>query len=523
MGIKILFIYPNTYGMNMLPPAIALFSALLKREGHEVDLFDATYYQTDYGVNSDGTKETRLNVVPFKANDLGITMRTSDWREDLRKNFETFQPDLIALSSTEDMWQLGMYLLESAKDCITRNRIPVIAGGVFPTFAPLLALAHEMVDMVCVGEGEGAMIELCSRIEKGRAWDDVENLWTKQKDGSIRKNPIAAPYDVDDAPVLDMSLFEPARLYRPMAGKWYRMTPVETIRGCPYKCSFCNSPDQMDLYDAQTNSSFFRKKRIELVYRDLKYFKDEWGVEYNYFWADTFLAWNESEFEEFCDMYSEIGLPFWMQTRPETISDYKIKRLAKVGLHRISFGVEHGNSNLRLKLLKRDWKNEPIVEALKIPHRHGVAFSVNNITGFPTETREMAMDTVELNVRIESDNQNMYAFVPFHGTPLRKLCEDQGLIEPGALTRALTDRPVLDMPQYPREEVEGLIKCFALYVKFPKSRWKDIRRAEANDPEGEKIFEELRREYLDKYLPTPKPDREIPATADLEYGLENAN
>ena len=32
MGIKILFFYPNTFGMNMLPPAIALFSAILKKE-----------------------------------------------------------------------------------------------------------------------------------------------------------------------------------------------------------------------------------------------------------------------------------------------------------------------------------------------------------------------------------------------------------------------------------------------------------------------------------------------------------
>jgi hypothetical protein len=56
MGIKVLFIYPNTYGMNMLPPAIALFSALLKGRGHSVDLFDSTYCQTDHGIDSDGTK-----------------------------------------------------------------------------------------------------------------------------------------------------------------------------------------------------------------------------------------------------------------------------------------------------------------------------------------------------------------------------------------------------------------------------------------------------------------------------------
>ena len=40
MGIKVLFIYPNTYGMNMLPPAIAMFSAILKKYGHDVQIFD---------------------------------------------------------------------------------------------------------------------------------------------------------------------------------------------------------------------------------------------------------------------------------------------------------------------------------------------------------------------------------------------------------------------------------------------------------------------------------------------------
>ena len=56
MGINVLFVYPNTFGMNMLPPAIALFSALLKERGHKVEIFDSTYYQTDYGIDSDGTK-----------------------------------------------------------------------------------------------------------------------------------------------------------------------------------------------------------------------------------------------------------------------------------------------------------------------------------------------------------------------------------------------------------------------------------------------------------------------------------
>ena len=39
-GIKVLFLYPNTFGMNMLPPAIALFSAILKKEGHQTKIFE---------------------------------------------------------------------------------------------------------------------------------------------------------------------------------------------------------------------------------------------------------------------------------------------------------------------------------------------------------------------------------------------------------------------------------------------------------------------------------------------------
>ena len=64
-GIKVLFIYPNTFGMNMLPPAIATFAAILKREGHEAQVFDTTYYAINHGIDSDGSKEDILSVVPY--------------------------------------------------------------------------------------------------------------------------------------------------------------------------------------------------------------------------------------------------------------------------------------------------------------------------------------------------------------------------------------------------------------------------------------------------------------------------
>jgi anaerobic magnesium-protoporphyrin IX monomethyl ester cyclase len=110
-------------------------------------------------------------------------MRDTDWRDDIRNKVEIFQPDLIALSTTEDMWLLGTHLLEEVEELISRHRIPVIAGGVFPTFVPEIVINHRLVDMLCIGEGENTMIDLCERLDKGQFYSDVTNLWIKQKIG----------------------------------------------------------------------------------------------------------------------------------------------------------------------------------------------------------------------------------------------------------------------------------------------------------------------------------------------------
>jgi len=507
MGIKVLFIYPNTFGMNMLPPAIATFSAILKKEGHKVEVFDTTYYSTDHGNNSDGTKEQGLNVVPFseQMKKRGMVPKNSKWQDDVKKKVNNFQPNLIALSTTEDMWELGIKIIEEIKEYKEKNNVPIIAGGVFPTFAPDICIKHSLVDLVCVGEGENALIDLCKKIENKEDYLNVTNLWIKKEGKVIKKNSITKPVDINKNPLIDTSLFEENRLYRPMAGKVYKMFPVETIRGCPFTCTFCNSPDQMKLYK-ELGHNFYRKKSMALVHKELKHFKEEHKVEYMYFWADTFLGMSPKELDQFCEIYSDIKLPFWMQTRPETVTDYNLKKLSKIGLHRISFGLEHGNAEFRKEVLDRRWTNEDIIEKLKIPKKYEIPFSVNNITGFPKETKKLAFDTIEINREIDSDNQNIYTFVPFHGTPLRKMCEELGLIDYDTITKCNTMKSQLNMPQYPPHEIEEIKKCFALYVKFPKNRWKEIERAEKNDEEGNRIYKNLRIEYLEKYMPKPDAD-----------------
>jgi hypothetical protein len=55
----------------------------------------------------------------------------------------------------------------------------------------------------------------------------------------------------------------------------------------------------------------------------------------------------------------------------------------------------------------------------------------------------------------------------------------------------MTKGSILKMPTFTKTEIDGLIKTFALYAKMPETYFEKIRRAEAEDEEGRRIFKEL--------------------------------
>lgn len=494
--MKVLLLYPNLYGMNMLPPAIGLFTAILRREGHTVGLFDTTIYDGLAAIDSDKMKSENLNARPFDDTLLKQHARHSDAIEDFKRVVREFGPDLIAMSVTEDMYPIGVTLLTA----LGPRRPKVVVGGVFPTFAPDLALRYSQgsIDYVLKGEGDETLSELCRRLEKSEDLRTLDGLYTII-DGQVINNNLPRPVDLATLPEPDYDLFEESRYYRPMQGRLWRMFPIQTIRGCPYTCGYCNSPSQMEVH-SKVSYKFFRKQRTDLIHRELKHCLDRYKADSFYFWADTFLAWNDHEFEEFCEMYSEFKLPFWIQTRPETVKESRFRKLKEVGLLRVAFGVEHGNEQFRQHMLSRRIKNDMVIGNLKIVTGMGIPISVNNIMGFPKETRELVFDTVELNRHFRSDGINAYSFTPFHGTPLRKVSEENGYVAKGALARSITAPTMLSMPQFTKEEIEGVRRCFVLYVKMPRERWPDIAKAEALTPEGDRIFRDLKDECLANHM-----------------------
>jgi radical SAM superfamily enzyme YgiQ (UPF0313 family) len=178
-------------------------------------------------------------------------------------------------------------------------------------------------------------------------------------------------------------------------------------------------------------------------------------------------------------------------------------RLNEVGCYRISFGIECGNEEFRRKVLKRQVTNEKLIESFNLLTSSGHTFSLNLIVGFPGETRDLIMDTVDLVRKLHGyDSLTFSIFTPYHGTELREVAVNNKWLDASTITKHTTSSSLLNMPApyLSSEGIDNLIAVLPLYCYFPESYWKDIRRAETPDEEGMQIREKLQKVYRTDFL-----------------------
>ena len=59
---------------------------------------------------------------------------------------------------------------------------------------------------------------------------------------------------------------------------------------------------------------------------------------------------------------------------------------------------------------------------------------------------------------------------------------------------------ILEMPQFSKDDIEGLLRAFVLYVRMPEEYFPKIKVAEQLNEEGEHALRELREVFFREYF-----------------------
>jgi anaerobic magnesium-protoporphyrin IX monomethyl ester cyclase len=424
---RVLLIYPNSEGLGGIPNGLALLSACLKRAGYATRCFDTTFLHSPPVTYAQRSKHGF-----FK--DTDYMPYWGGWTEDLPAKIPSllvecineFKPDLIAVTCVDAC----LDFIERLMRIIRQNfSIPIILGGITCTSAPDLILSKKRVDIICVGEGENALVQLADAIVGGKDYSNIRNLWIKKPDGSIIKNELRCLHPLDDLPFQDWSIFDPRHHYKPYCGKFMKTLFVEMARGCHFSCTYCVNNTLRRMYKGL--GEFIRNREVDKTLDEIVYLRNRWGIELVFFIDDNFLGMAKERFNYFCEQYlKRVNLPFYIQTRSETIKEEYIEALAKINISTIAIGVEHGHEAYRRKYLNRRMSNESIVRAFKIVHQHGIRTTANIIIGMPYEEETMMVETIDLLKRVKPTSVSVNYFAPYQGTAMREMAVKERDIPP---------------------------------------------------------------------------------------------
>jgi radical SAM superfamily enzyme YgiQ (UPF0313 family) len=465
--MKIFAIYPNAEGYGRVPTGLAIILTVLDKAGHIIELFDTTFLK---GCNIDNDiREKAKLVLPVDVSSLYESHTNEEISRMLESKVKDFQPDLIAVSLVEDNYRFAHLFLGIVKKM--NASIPVIVGGPTPSAAPSTIIDNPNIDYLIQGDGEEALLEFCSLMERGKSVEGVRILWYK-KNGKVRNNPLCPFTDMDTIPVQNLDYWDKRHFKRPYNGKLYVTGCFEMSRGCPNDCTYCvNHAIKESLRGA---GKYFRRKSPENTIKDIKFNKEKHKLERVVFCDDNFLLMPIGRLVEFAEAWkAEINLPYWINTVVETIKHDNLALLKETGCDGIGIGVEAGSEWFRKNILFRYVKNSRIIKTFKLIQEYGIRTTANIMIGFPGESVEDIFETIELVKRIGPDSFDISFVQPYIGTGIHAISKKLNYIEvsdtPGFRSMAteisFRGHPTIKNPHISPEQMVELYYNMPDYIK----------------------------------------------------------
>ncbi len=392
---KIVFFFPSfTSAEATAPLGILAISTPLLRAGYEIKLIDSTI-----------TPNFQQRVIEELADALCLAI------------------SLV----TGPMIRETVAIAREAKRVYPNK--PVVLGGWHPSLLPDQTLEAEFIDMIVIGQGEDAFLDIVRHIEAGELPKGIAGVGYKDN-GRVVFNPRRELRPLADMPPKAYQIADFDAYERLCGRRWAMYT---SSLACPYNCGYCTNDG---VYGRKWNALEPEQVSEELCDLAARYrLQLIWVVDDN-FLVDRNRALGIAE--GICSRGTRFEWSIQASTNLVTrlsVEEWKLMRRA--GLSQVAQGADSGSPKV-LHLMNKDFqKLDTIYEAADRLSQANVRPSFNMIFGYPGEGRAERRESIQLimNVCRKYPGAEFWTniFTPYPGSPVMNKAFELGIQVPKKL------------------------------------------------------------------------------------------
>jgi len=343
-----------------------------------------------------------------------------EWDQEQTLKFaKEFNPDLIVVDTSTPSIYNDVEVATILKKSLSQAHVNLV--GTHPTALPKETMAlSDQINSICIGEYDYTILELAQSIEAESDLKKVSGLTYRYNKKIHTNGPRELIKNLDDLPFVS-SVYKKHLNIKDYfyASLCHPQITILTARGCPYNCSFCNSPYKKS-YRARSTDNVLDE--FEFIQRELPYVKEVMIED------ETFPA-DKKRTLDLCSGLMDRRIKVKWSCNARVNTDYNtLKAMKDAGCRLLCVGFETPTQPSLDTIGKRTTK---ALQLSFMKNANQLRMLVNGcfMLGLPGDNEDSIAKTVTFAKQLNPDTAQFYPLMVYPGTGSYSWAKEKGYLK----------------------------------------------------------------------------------------------